>query len=628
MLLAAVAGAQLAAAQISYSVFTLDTSMIRNANIIVRTEEEQFELKSIDKAVHKVKRAVTILNENGDQHAALYVPYDKFTSVDYIEGALYDAYGKKIKSVKKSGIRDMSGGNDGMSLAVDNRYKEHNFYHKVYPYTVEYEYSTITSQTMFFPSWFPLAAGLCSVEESSMSITVPAAYKLRYKAFNYDKQPDIQPKGDKTTYVWSIKKLPAVVPAFAFPGWRYVTPMVILAPTEFQIEDYKGTMTDWAELGKFQLSLNQGRDALPDAIKQEVQQLVSGKATAAEKVEALYGFLQRNTRYISIQLGVGGWRPFEAAYVAKNRYGDCKALSNYMYSLLKEAGIPSYYTLIRAGSNSEDIVADFPSRQFNHAILCVPLGQDTMWLECTSQDQVPGYMGGFTGNRDALLITPEGGKLVRTPSYGIKENQQHTRVKAVMDENGNLSLHQSAYYAGMRQDLYHDLMNSMSKEKVKAFLSGHINLPTYDIEDFNYTQERKRVPVVHEQLKLLVSSYAQVSGRRVFIVPNITNRSGLKLTAYDRKYPFKLNEAYLESDTVEIAVPGGYKIEAMPPNVRAESQFGKYSGTYKFEGDKLMYYRTLECYRGLFDQSLYGELVKFYDAIYKGDRSRVVLVKE
>ena len=64
--------------------------------------------------------------------------------------------------------------------------------------------------------------------------------------------------------------------------------------------------------------------------------------------------------------------PFPATFVDEKKYGDCKALSNYMRALLKAVDIPSYYALIRAGENEEPADFDFPHNNFNHAILCVP----------------------------------------------------------------------------------------------------------------------------------------------------------------------------------------------------------------------------------------------------------------
>ena len=96
-------------------------------------------------------------------------------------------------------------------------------------------------------------------------------------------------------------------------------------------------MNTWEGFGKFISELLKGRDVLPDDIKVKVHQLTDQLKDDKQKVYVLYDFLQKNTRYISIQLGIGGWQPFDAKYVAAKRYGDCKALSNYMVALLKES---------------------------------------------------------------------------------------------------------------------------------------------------------------------------------------------------------------------------------------------------------------------------------------------------
>jgi hypothetical protein len=610
-----------------YAVFKIPAALLKNANAVVRLHEQYTELQKEEKLFTREHYVITILNEEGARYAGMFERYDKFKEIKSVEGTLYDGLGIKIKSLKNKDIEDGSG-TGGESLVDDSRYKSHNFFYRVYPYTIEYSIETVKKETMFFTPWIPVYSELISVEKSSFTVDVPADYLLRHRDFNYNREPDVKADGSRKIYTWMLEKFEAIKKEYAAPAWTLITPAVYFAPSSFVIEDYKGTMNDWTELGKFQLSLNKDRDQLPDAIKAKVVELTRDASSTEEKIIRLYQFLQGNTRYISIQLGIGGWRPLEASFVAGKLYGDCKALSNYMYALLKEAGIKSYYTLIKAGKGEDDILVDFPSRQFNHAILCVPLPGDSMWLECTSQTQSPGYMGGFTGNRHALLITEEGGKLVTTPRYGLKENTQMRKVKAVLKEDATLEASVNTVYSCMQQDELQMLINALSKDKVKEILHEQLDFATYEIGRFNYRENKSKWPSVNEDLEILVSNYATITGKRLFIVPNIMTRQGRRLTPDEnRKFDIELDVEYTDVDTVEISIPAGYTTESVPPDMVLDTKFGRYRSSVKVENNRILYFREIEHLAGKFPAKDYPELVKFYDAMYKADRAKLVLVK-
>src|SRR5436190_7988316 len=416
-----------------YAVSKIVPTLLKNANAVLRLEDIKFEILSPKEAIETNHYVITILNENGDDWADFVEGYDKLREINSVEGFLYDENGKQLKKVKTKDLQDISGVSD-YSLIDDNRIKRHNFYYKVYPYTIEYEVVLHYKNTLFFPRWIPQGGEKLSVEHSQISIISPIDYQFRYKAFRFNDEPVAIIEKNKKTTTWIAKNMPAIVKEPYGPLWHDITTAVIFGPTEFQIEDYKGNMKSWQDFGKFVYALKEGRDRLPDNIKQTIHQIADGINNSIEKIDRLYEYMQKNTRYISIQLGIGGWQPFDATYVATKGYGDCKALSNYMYSILKEAGITSYYTLIKAGRNGEYITDDFPSQQFNHVILCVPVKKDTVWLECTDQTLPAGYLGDFTCNRYALLINENGGNLVRTPKYGLTDNVEVRRAEAVLSD--------------------------------------------------------------------------------------------------------------------------------------------------------------------------------------------------
>ena len=611
----------------SYNVLLIPDSLKKNARAIIREDEYILEIKSPGRAIAKEHHVYTIFNENGDNIAGFISTYGKFNSINSISLSLYDAMGKELKHVKKKDMEDRSYVSAG-TLMDDERYKEYNFYYRVYPYTVDYSEEDEYTGIQGFNRWRPLYNSGISTQHSKYVIIAPKDYKVRYKPVNCNYQPVITESGDKKIYTWETGNLPARTTESFGPKWTEIAPYVLMAPSEFEVQGYKGNMSTWTDYGKFINQLRAGRDVLPDDIKKKVHELTDNLKDPRQKVYALYDFMQKNTHYISIQLGIGGWQPFPADFVANKRYGDCKALSNYMVALLKEAGITGKYVEIYGGTDMPEIIDDFPFSQGNHVISCVPMGKDTIWLECTSQTESPGYMGSFTGARRGILIDEDGGHIVKTPSYSAKDNTCYRSINAGVDAEGNLEADVNTVYSGLQQEYPHYYMTEVSADEREKYLNRLFQLPTYKVDKSHYEEEKGTIPRVKEYLHVVSPNYASVSGKRLFINPDLFDKSNNRLPADSvRRYDFVVKEAFTDIDSITIKIPPGYQPEAVPQDISIDNKFGKYKASVKVSADKIVYYRLREESVNRFPPSDYAALVKFYEQLYKADHSRIVLVK-
>jgi len=611
-----------------FNVASIPDSMLKNANVVKRYEEMILEIKSPSKYTWHERHVYTVLNEKADNIANYKTLYDKFNTIDYVSATLYNENGKELKLIKKKDMQDV-GYEDGYSLMQDERFISNNFYYRTYPYTVDYEEDDTKDGVLDFSGWRPVAYNM-SVQFSRYVIIAPKDYEVRYKELNFSRPPVIKETNDKKTYTWELKDFPAQVEEDLATFENGTLPYMMLAPSDFEADGYSGNMSSWENCGAFLYQLKKGRDVLPDDIKKEVHELTDNLKDPHQKIEALYHFLQNNTHYISVQLGIGGLQPFDASYVANKKYGDCKALSNYMVSLLKEVGIAGKYVEILAGLYAPPIVTDFAGLgQFNHVICCVPLQKDTVWLECTSQTFPAGYLSGFTSDRWGLLVDENGGKLVRTPKYNYNDNLQLRKISVTLSDDGNLSGDVKTTYNAMQQDNLALWLSTYPIDKIKEHLKSTIPLPTFDITKLNYTEHKKVLPSIDESMELTVSNYAQVTGKRLFINPNILSRSTDQLVEDDNRISrIKLDDGKIDIDSIEIAIPSGYIVESPFHDVTIDSKFGKFIATAKVTPGKIVYYRRREFYAGTFPPEEYVNLVKYFDKIYKSDHSRIVLVKQ
>jgi len=611
-----------------FPVQAIPDSLKTNANVVTRLEEYNIEIKSPAKAIVHERHVYTVLNESGNYLSRYSSYYNKFVSINEISGVLYDGSGKEMKRQKKHDMEDLSGTGDE-SLMTDARYKICNLYNRTYPYTLDFEEEVEINGLLELNDWEPQGINNASVQLTRYVVTAPKDYVLRYKPVNCSLVPVITDKGDKKIYTWELKNLPAKKHEILSPPVLQIVPYVLIAPSDFEADGKKGNMNTWKSYGSFFSELLKDRNVLPEETKNTVHQLTDNLKTPREKIDRLYEYMQKNTRYISIQLGIGGFQPFDAAFVATKKYGDCKALSNFMVALLREAGIKGNSVIIKSGERNHFLWTDFPSDQFDHVISCVPLGKDTVWLECTSQTLPPGYLSSFTSDRYGLLVDESGGTLVHTPKYGLQDNLQVRKISAIVSETGDLTATVNTQYRAEQQDELEQYINGMSKERLMEYLKQEIELPTYDVVKFAYRQQRGDIPSIFEQLELTASNYAQISGKRLFVHPNVMTKSDSRLPVMEeRKYDIELYESYREIDSVEITVPPGYQPESIPQGKAIETRFGKYFSKVEVSGDKITYYRLREHYQGRYPAKDYADLVGFYEQIFKSDRAKVVLIKK
>lgn len=599
----------------------------KKAHAIIESEETTFTVNSTGSGTTLFKTRVTILNENGKEHAKLYVPYDKLSKVDHIKATSFDVFGKKLKIVKSKDILDVSAVSD-FSLFEDNRIKIVNLAHTSYPYTVEFEYQTTSSNMLFYPTWQPQSSENVSVAKATFTVVIPKGMKLRYQEERVQEKVKQTSSIKDDVYTWEVNNLIPVSKEAYGPSITEQVPIVRTAPTEFEVQGYKGNMETWESFGDWFNKLNAGRDVLPEVTKQKLQELVADCKTPQEKVERIYNYLQNKTRYVSIQLGIGGWQPFEASFVDSKGYGDCKALTNYMQAMLKAVGIESYHALIRAGEGARDLALDFPSSQFNHVILSVPLKSDTLWLECTSQTESAGYSGKFTGDRHALLVTPNGGKLVKTPHYSASDNAQKRSILVKLDESGNGVAQVTTVYTGLQQDTHGQVLHQLSPDEQSKWLYRQTRIPSFEIRKFTIDQRKSRLPVITENLELNLRQVATISGKRLFLTPNLMNKfTSVPSTVAERKTDVVQTMSFFDSDTVLFELPAGYAVEFLPKNVEHVTEFGTYTASMQVEGQQVKYIRTLEMHKKRHKPEFYTKYLEFLNNIVKADNQQMVFVK-
>ena len=252
-----------------YNVSNIPMSLNDDVDAVIREYHIDMKVNDLYSSTIKVHKVITLMNRKTNYHE-LEVYYNRFIKVNKVSAQIFDANGKLVKKFRKKEINDFSAVGGG-TLHGDSRIKYVEANYGIYPYTVEFEYEIENRDTRIYPDWYIIPSSNTSVESTSYSLKMPKDLKIRYKAYNYDKEPVITELGNTTIYFWQAKDVEPIRAESFSPRLEKVIPMVKIEPNRFQLDGRFGDMSTWESIGAFYYKLNAGRDYLASEVVNELK---------------------------------------------------------------------------------------------------------------------------------------------------------------------------------------------------------------------------------------------------------------------------------------------------------------------------------------------------------------------
>lgn len=611
---------------LKYSSLTIPDSLKKDADAVYLLDEMTIDIQSPSKSERTVHTIVTILNKNGLKHSKVHIGIDKFRKLDEVSVKVYNDLGIEVLHYKKKDF-ELGSYYDGVMLASDDKIYSLDFPIPGTPCTVETEYTLKITGSVDLPQW-SIGSSTESVKQSRY--IVKSAIPVQYKTYNTDLKPVVTDEDGKKVYKWEVSNQKVLQTEQNSYGDEVYVPFIDVSPSSFSYDDYDGSLTSWKEFGKWTYPFYEEQEPFSTERIDFFKKLVEPAKTVNEKIAILYKYLQKETRYVSIQYGIGGYKPFPVAFAEKKKYGDCKGLTHYMKNILNAVGIKSYAALINAGTNSFPVDPDFASNRFDHVILCVPLLNDTTWLECTGKLTLPGILGSFTENRNALLLTENGGVMVKTPASKSINNKWIAKANAEIAEDGSCIIRSRIFVTGEFWEYIYYATESKTKDDIKKAIVNYFGYKAPD--EFEYKILGDSADGHNIQLDLAYYKYFdfKAGSKHFFPLRQYKLNDETIKPAETRKYDYLFEFPYIKSDSITYKLPPNFKKESLPATKEIKNDFVQYSNNVQLieTSGELTVITKLELKKHIIPPKQFNDVANSFEAIKKDESQKLILKQE
>ncbi len=579
------------------------------------------------------RRAVKILRPTARESLSHVVVYfDNETKLTWLKGWSITASGQEYEIKEKDAVE----ANLGESFVEDTRYKVAQIPGGEVGSVIGYEYRQHRRPSVNQDIW--TIQEDMPVRLARYVLHLPTGWE--YEAF-WDNHSKIEPR-QGTDLVWEATDVPAIETEDYMPPRRAIAGRMVLH--YFGKQGPNGAPSaSWSGIGAWYSQLVRDRSGASPELQKQVADLTAGAKTTLDKIQALASWVQKEIRYVDIEIGIGGYQPHLAAETYKNRFGDCKDKATLLMAMLKVAGIDSDYVLIHTERGL--VRPETPTAMtFNHAILAIQLKPEIptgdlyaiyehpklgnlLIFDPTSEMTPLGDLPDSLQQSYALLVFDNGGEIFKTPLLAPSVNRLTRVGKLSLTSDGNLSGQVEENRTGTlgsaaRYTLLHAELSNRAKS-IESLLSQ--NLGSFQLTAAAVGQlENPRAPLFL-RYSFSAPQYAKKSGPLMLVRPRVLGNKSWDIAESKRLYPVEFDSTTMETDNFEIDLPAGFEVDELPDPVDAVYDFGEYHSKFEQSAGKLKYSRRYVIKQVVVPTERVDEVKKFYRQIASDERNTAVL---
>lgn len=503
-------------------------------------------------------------------------------------------------------------------------------------------YQTTTESRSFFSQSLWYFQTNLPVLQSRYQLTLPQGWTASGVTFNHAK---IDPTISGSTYTWELRDLPYIEDEPSSPSVSNLAPRVAVnyAPPAPAQTSTARTFNGWADVSRWYSELSDPQVTLDDALAGKARELTMNAKTELERIQAIGRYVQ-NLQYISIQIGVGRFRPHSATEVFAKSYGDCKDKANLMRAMLKAVKIQAYPVLIFSGDPNyvrEDWASPW---QFNHCIVAIKVGDETLAptviqhpalgrlliFDATDDNTPVGDLPTHEQGSFALVAAGDSGTLLRMPLTAPESNKLERQAEVSLSADGTISASIKERSIGQSAVWERAMFRHLSRPEYTKLIEGWITNgasgakvtkvdPTDDSADGRFNLD----------VEFTAADYAQLMQDRLLVFkPAIVSRlDDLFLTKPSRKHPVVL-KSHAYAETVRVKLPDSFNVDELPDPLKLETAFGTYASTYEVKDGQLIFTRTLTQRAATIPADQYQSVRNFFERIRAAESSPVVLARK